>query len=139
MVVLFLIILLLQWQRGGQIEGYANSVALAATSVDPTCVYDQPTFTSNNRVVFYYAPWCTACTAFRPEFDKAAKQITSNVCFVTVNADAQASGSSCLKAKSAIAMPTVQFEVGSDTTPHAVFNGSRTAAALIAWVNTLSL
>lgn len=138
-VLLFLGLVMLLQTHQQQLAGFSDTVALSPKNVDPTCVYDQSTFTSNNRIVLYYAPWSDASTTFRPEFDAAAKQSTANVCFVTVNADAQTAGSSCLKVKSAIGLPTVQLEIGSDTNPHAVFNGARTAAALTTWVNTLTL
>lgn len=143
-VIILILILVVLWllQRIQRIhtaqQGFTNQVvALPSASVDHVCTYDQAIFTSNNRVVMYHAPWCTACTAFKPEWEKAVRQNSADVCYVTVNADSQAAGSTCMKAKHALGLPTILFEVGSDPNPHAVYNGPRTAAALVAWVNTL--
>lgn len=105
-------------------------------SIDGKCVYDQTSFSSANRVVMYYAPWCTQCTDFRPEFDKAASQAMSlglDVCFATVNSDTQ--GDECVKFKGATVLPTIQLEVGvNPVPPFALYNGLRNATDLFSWV-----
>lgn len=108
------------------------------TTPNSKCVYDQTSFTSNNRVVLYYAPWCSQCTEFKPEFDKAASQAMSlglDVCFVTVNSDSQKND--CTKVKGATVLPTVQLEVGADPVPpFTIYNGLRNANDLLSWVKT---
>lgn len=126
-VILFVVLLRLSLPRSVR-ETFAQS--------NSTCVYDQTSFTSNNRVVMYYAPWCNQCTEFRPEFDKAASQAISlglDVCFVTVNSDSQEND--CTKVKGASVLPTVQLEVGTDPTPpFTIYNGLRNADDLLSWV-----
>lgn len=115
------------------------ALAPAAAASANKCVYDQTTFSSKNKVVMYYAPWCTYCTTFRPEFDKAASQAKAtglDVCFLTVNSDMQPKGSTCFKDKGATAFPTVQLETeGNATGYYAVYNGLRNSTDLLSWVN----
>lgn len=111
---------------------------IPASSRDSKCVYEQTAFSSDSRVVLYYAPWCTQCTEFKPEFDKAAKQALAlgmDVCFVTVNADLQGQG--CISYKGATVLPTIQLEVGTDPVPpFKIYNGLRNATDLFSWVRS---
>lgn len=102
-----------------------------------TCIYDKDgEVTSKNRVIMYYAPWCTQCTVFRPEFDKVAIQASDtkmDVCFLTVNSDTQPVGSTCLKDNGATIFPTIQLERGVGGP--ILYTGLRNANDLMAWVN----
>lgn len=116
-----------------------RNIRTFVNSVDNTCVFDEAKTpcSSGNRIVMYYAPWCNYCTALQPEFDKAASQAASaglDVCFVTVNSDAQGQGSSCFKSKGATALPTIQLEGVDSTFPYKVYNGLRASADIFSWV-----
>lgn len=136
------ILIMLSFLRGPERGISAFSDASLATTVDASCVYDQTSFTSTNRIVMYYAPWCTFCSALQGEFESAAAVIAAqhpvvDVCFVTVNADAQVQGSSCQEVKNVKMFPTVQLEIGSDPVARSIYNGVRNSAGIVAWVNTL--
>lgn len=121
--------------RARRVQHYTDA---PSTSIDASCVYDQTVFTSANRVVMYYAPWCPHCTTFRPDFDKAASDAKSqglDVCFVTVNSDSQPKGSKCLALKGATVFPTIQLEKGTNPAPpFTLYNGLRNTADLLSWV-----
>lgn len=146
MSVLFLVLICvcLAWwvsprakARAGR-QAFIDGTAHAGVS-DGKCVFDQQAFTSSNRVVMYYAPWCTFCTTFRPEFDKAAiqaKMAGLDVCFVTVNAASQPKGSTCIQDKAADVYPTIQLETEEHPDQTHVYNGRRNTADLLSWVNT---
>lgn len=139
-VLLFVLIALFSLQRwSGRLSSFANGPAVPTLSLDPSCKYDQPSFSSNNRIVLYYAPWCDFCATFIPEFLKTSGQTTADVCFVTVNVEAQDASSTCRQVKHVQMFPTVQLEVGSDPTPRSVYSGVRTTDGLLAWVKTLDV
>lgn len=145
-LVIGVVIVVLVWLSMNRIRRsnrqlYTDSIASAT---DSTCVYDQTAFTSNNHVVFYYAPWCPYCTSFRPEFDKAARKASASgldVCFVTVNITSQSqSQNQCLKYKGVTAYPTVLFETGPVLSPpYQIYNGLRNANDLYTWVVMMGL
>lgn len=122
------------WMRHTNITTFVNS------GVQDACLYDQQDTpcTSSNRVVMYYAPWCTFCDTLRPEFVKAASRAAASgldVCFMTVNSDAQGRGNTCIKIKGASALPTIQLETAGSVFPHKVYNGLRNASDIFSWVH----
>lgn len=83
-----------------------------------------------NRLVMFYAPWCTHCTDVKPVFAEAA-EIATEVTFAAV--DCTTDESLCTDAK-VTAYPTLAHFSSSDDTSPRLFQGEKATDAIVRFV-----